>query len=329
MFPFRSSVCTLFTLLVLASGCTGRRTANRTGMPVAEGADKVAAGESEGSANSAVVADSAGLATSPEPGHSCITFPDGAKLVDSLYYLKDDTTFLYHCTWNHSDGTGHIKAFVVRDRLSEQFRELHKHSTLHTLDAWNAKQLEDQIKMLRELRPGPLPVHAIDGCPRTWIPLATLRGKHYVDLLNVDPVWITDSLYIEQFMDGPMPGRIETFEQLSPAHYRLRTIGPAYPEPGKQVDIHIIDPVRQIAVVVFRTQDVEYGMLYGALERIDQFDLVDWDVTDIPAGDEIPWDDLDCLALVPEEERGRETDTPDSRHRTPPEEGNEYTSTEK
>lgn len=304
MNPFRFAFA-LFALLVFA-GCTGRRTPNRAGTP---DAGVFVAGSQE-AADTADTA-SAGSDAAAEGGHSCITYPDGSKLVDSLYYVKDDTTFLYHCTWNHSDGRGHIKAFVVRDRLSKQFRELHRRSSLHTLDAWNAKQLEDQIEMLRSLRPGPLPVHATDGCPQTWIPLQSLRGKHYVDLLNVYPVWITDSLYIEQFMDGPLPGRIETFEHLSPAHYRLRCVGPACPEPGKQVDIHIIDPVRQIAVIVYRTQDVEYGMLYGSLERIDQFDLVDWDVTDMPAGDEIPWDDTDCLALVPKEQRGGETENPD------------------
>ena len=77
------------------------------------------------------------------------------------------------------------------------------------------------------------------------------------------------------------------------------------------MDIHIIDPVRQIAVIVFRT-DVEYAQLYGALERIDQFDLVDWDVTDPPAGDEIAWDEIDCLSLIPKEARSAGAGIPDS-----------------
>lgn len=293
MFPIRPSAFAFAALLVLATASTGRCTGNHA----------------QNSPEKPVpVLPATGSVVVAEPAHTCITYEDGSKWVDSLCYIKNDTTFLYHCTWTEKGEPYYIKAFIVRDRLSKPFRYLYRHSTLRTLDTWNAEQLRMHLELLRESQTGPLPVHDLDGCPGTWIPLSTLRGKHYVDLLRYDPVWITDSLYIQQYMDGPLPGRIEEFSHPSPAHYHLRTVGPTDPEPGKQVDIHLIDPVRQIAVIVFRTRDVEYGMLYGSLERIDQFDLVDWNwnVPDALAGDEIAWDEIDCLALVPQEERRTE-----------------------
>ncbi|WP_418982387.1 hypothetical protein [Alistipes sp.] len=277
----------LFCLLLLAVSCTGRRPA--------------------GQADTRTTPKS--LVSVPVPATDPLPRDENGAYIAP--YTLNDTTFLYSCTWTEKGEPHHIKAFLVRDRDSEPYRQFIRQSTLSKLNPGNAYELECHWKMLKELYPEPLPVHDLDGCPQTWIPLVTFKGKHYVDLLRCDPIWITDSLYIQHFLDGPMPGRLETFEHPAPAHYRLRTVGPAYPEPGLQVDIHIIDPVRQIAVIVFRT-DVEYAQLYGALERIDQFDLVDWDVTDLPAGDEITWDEIDCLSLIPQEARNAGTVIPDS-----------------
>lgn len=159
--------------------------------------------------------------------------------------------------------------------------------------------------------PAPLPVHALDGCPETRIPLATLRGKQDVELLACDAVWLTDSPYVRQFLDGPLPGRIEAISHPMPVHYRLRIVGPSYSEPGMLMDFRIIDPVRQIAAIVFRT-GTEYALLYGSLERIDLFDVVDRDFTEPPAGDGIPWNETDYLALVREPACGGATDCRDN-----------------
>lgn len=282
------STSSLFlAVLLFAVACTGRT-------------DKSLRNTRENRKTTVAAPSATYSAAVPEPAHTCIAFPDGSKLVDSVYYIKDDTTFLHHATWTEKGHPHHIKAYLVRDRLSEPYRQLYRQASLERLVPSDRQFLNDQLDLLRER--GPLPVQRLDGCPRTWIPLATLRGKHYVDLLQCDPVWISDTLYVQKFSDGPLPACIETLERLSPAHYRLRVVGPSFPEPGMQVDIHILDPVRQIAVIAFRT-DVEYALLYAALERVDQFDLVDWDITDRPSGDEIPWDDTDCLSLIPEKER--------------------------
>lgn len=302
MYPVKNSLLALWMLPVLLMACTGRRTK----APTRENPE------------TPVEIHSAAVTAAKEADQSCIVYPDGSKLVDSLYYLRNDTTFLCYRVGEHSGTQGYTKAYIVRDHGSEPYRELHRIASLGRLDVeglfepgetdlWSARELREQLRTLRESHPGPLPVHDLDGCPQTWIPLATLRGKHYVDRLDCYPLWITDSLYIQQFMDGPLPARIRSFEHPAPAHYRLRIVGPSYPEPGWQVDIHLIDPVRKIAVIVFRDHDTRYGTLYGALEEIDQFDLVDWLVTDRPCGDEIPWDEIDCLALVPEEACSTET----------------------
>lgn len=307
MYPVKKPLFALLLLPALLAACTGRR----TNAPTRE------------TPENPVEPLSAAVSAAKESDQSCIVYPDGSKLVDSLYYIRNDTTFLCYRVGEQSGLPEYTKAYIVRDHGSEPYRELHRIASLSRFeleglnesaetDLWNARELREQLRTLRERYPGPLPVHDLDGCPQTWIPLATLRGKHYVDLLDCYPLWITDSLYIQQFMDGPLPARIRSFEHPAPAHYRLRIVHPSYPEPGWQVDIHLIDPVRKIAVIVFRNHDTRHGRLYGALEEIDPFDMVDWDVTDMPFGDEIPWDKIDCLSLIPEEARTVEHAAPDS-----------------
>lgn len=249
---------------LLFAGCLGRRTA----------------GNGSVAADTVVMSDSLRVALNlPKEGP----------------FVENDTTFLYKLTWDQEDSKGHIRAFVVRDRLSESYRRLYAETSPDSLDEWHANAIHCRLERMRKEQPEPFRHYDLQDCPTTWIPLQTLRGKHYVDMLTSYPLWLTDSLCIRQNMDGPHAARIEEFERCSKHHYRLKTSYSGTEQ--QQIDIHIIDPVRKIAVIVFRN-DVEYALLCGARERIDQFDLVEWAFTEYPSGAEIPWDEVDYKSLI-------------------------------
>lgn len=215
--------------------------------------------------------------------------------VRELPYFADDTMFLYNQTWNRTDETEHIKAYVVRNRIAEQFKEVYEATSF---DEKMDRSVELSLPDLKAKYPGPLPVHDLADLPQAWVLLSRLHGKYYVDLLDLYPLWIADSLLIRSTMEAIERTRIRLFEPLSRTHYLL-SADFDYSEQPVCVDIHIVDPVRLIALFRFRGLP-EFDLLYGAAARIDQFDLVAWDLTGLPQGDAIQGDVIDYEAMIPD-----------------------------
>ena len=71
-----------------------------------------------------------------------------------------------------------------------------------------------------------------------------------------------------------------------------------------------MDSVRKIAVFAFsndndsREKPLFYG-LYAPLETARELDLVEWDFTDLPDGNEIEWDRLDFETMIAERTSGK------------------------
>ena len=87
----------------------------------------------------------------------------------------------------------------------------------------------------------------------------------------------------------------------------------------QQVDVYIVDPVRKIAVFAFSGEEPEnprYLGLYAPPETVREMDLIEWDFTESPDGDEIDWDEPDYEALI----AGRNTGSVDLQTENKPEE---------
>lgn len=281
---FAHIALTALPVLLLAVSCTGRRTADNK-------ATATVAGDLSDDSTTCVVNPK----TAPEPAR---TATDTARHERRGPFVENDTTFLYRSSvYNPEyDYTSHCSVYIERNRESASHRLLAACST-PGYDDWNRDAYAQSLKFLKERHPEPLPVYSLQECPRTWIPIASFRGAYYVDMFYFYPIWITDSLFVRQMMDGPFPSVIEAFERIGPAHYRFRTTA-GYTD-VERVDLYIVEPVRKIAVFAFANgQEVLFHGLYAPLETACQMELVEWDCTDLPAGDEVDWDSVDYEALI-------------------------------
>ena len=276
----------IFLIGFLCAGCLGRRTTNDN-------------------SDNGTATDSAVVATASAPASDSISRADTANRTFTRHgpFVENDTTFLFQSSdYNPYGGyIRHCRAYIDKNRDSESHRLLDACST-PDYDDWSRDNFAQSLDILKKERhPGSFPVHSLQDCPRTWIPIDSYRGEYYVDMLYWYPIWINDSLFVRQMMDGPYPSVIDAFERIDPAHYRFRTTA-GYPD-VQQADIFIVDSVRKIAVFAFsndndsRKKPLFYG-LYAPLETARELDLVEWDFTDLPDGDEIAWDRLDFEAMI-------------------------------
>ena len=232
--------------------------------------------------------------------------------------MENDTTFLYQSSVYdpEHDRTSHCRAYIEMNRESESYRLLASCTTPGYND-WNRDSFAQYLELLKEQHPEPLPVYSLQECPRAWIPICSYRGKYYVDMLYWYPIRITESLFVRQMMDGPFPSIIDAFERIDPTHYCFRTTA-GYLD-IQQVDVYIVDPVRKIAVFAFSGEEPEnprYLGLYAPPETVREMDLIEWDFTESPDGDEIDWDEPDYEALI----AGRNTGSVDLQTENKPEE---------
>lgn len=205
-------------------------------------------------------------------------------------FVENDTTFLYKSVCHQGEYRRYCKAYIEKNRQAPVYRFILSGSSLDSLDEWNANSFKQNLERIKEEHPAPLPLHSLHGCPEAWIPLCSFQGRCYINVLDFYPFWLTDSVYVEQYMDGPMPDLIESSEQPGPARYRFRTA-------EITLDLHIIDTVRKIAAVM--RSDMSHPALYVARETACLFDVVDWDSSEVPMGDEVDWDDIDWRELIP------------------------------
>ncbi len=210
-------------------------------------------------------------------------------------FVERDTTFLFVEEYPLGDDTNHYKVFI---RKAPQPTD---NANFTRLSPQNEREWNDFTYMLHELKkscPEPFPRHAaLKELPSSWTPVRSFGGKYYVDGFNPYPKWISDSLFVSQFMDGPYPSPIEAAERISPVHYCLRTSA-GYSDVS-QVDIHLVDTVRTIAVFTFCNEEktICFHALYAPFETGLEMDMVDFHSLELPV-DEVKWDDTDFEALI-------------------------------
>ena len=173
--------------------------------------------------------------------------------------------------------------------------------------AW--KDFTDLLHTLKKRRPGPLAHHAaLAGLPHSWTPVRSFRESYYVNCFNPYPVWISDSLFVRQTMDGPRPSRISAAERIAPTHYRLRTT--AGDAGIDRVDIYLVDTVCRMAVFAFSNdrKTERFQSLYVPFETGLEMDMIDFHSLELPDESEVEWDETDFEALISGAVPLRETD---------------------
>ena len=162
---------------------------------------------------------------------------------------------------------------------------------------------------LKKRRPGPLAHYAaLAGLPHSWTPVRSFRESYYVNCFNPYPVWISDSLFVRQTMDGPRPSRISAAERIAPTHYRLRTT--AGDAGIDRVDIYLVDTVCRMAVFAFSNdrKTERFQSLYVPFETGLEMDMIDFHSLELPDESEVEWDETDFEALISGAVPLRETD---------------------
>ena len=136
-------------------------------------------------------------------------------------FAENDTTFLFVHEYLIGSDTNRYKVFI---RKGPQPNDIPNFASLSPQNESAWKDFTDLLHTLKKRRPGPLAHHAaLAGLPHSWTPVRSFRGSYYVNCFNPYPVWISDSLFVRQTMDGPRPSRISAAERIAPTHYRLRT----------------------------------------------------------------------------------------------------------
>lgn len=270
----RFIAATVLAALLLA-GCTGRRTAG-------DAADKASAGD--GTSETAV--------STPEPTGEETPAGERSPLAASR-------------TWTGSD-TNRYKVFI---RKGPQPNDIPNFASLSPQNESAWKDFTDLLHTLKKRRPGPLAHHAaLAGLPHSWTPVRSFRGSYYVNCFNPYPVWISDSLFVRQTMDGPRPSRISAAERIAPTHYRLRTT--AGDDGIDRVDIYLVDTVCRMAVFAFSNdrKTERFQSLYVPFETGLEMDMIDFHSLELPDESEVEWDETDFEALISGAVPLRETD---------------------
>ena len=210
-------------------------------------------------------------------------------------FVERDTTFLFVEEYPIGSDTNHYRVFI---RRAPQPADNVNFTVLSPQNERDWNEFTSILRGIKKSHPEPLPRHAaLKDLPRNWTPVRSFGGRYYVDGFAPYPVWISDSLFVRQFMDGPCPSPIEAAERISPTHYRLRTS--AGYSGIDRVEIHIVDTVRKIAVFAFCYENNKtcFHALYAPFESGLGLDMVDFYSLERHA-DVVKWDEIDFEALI-------------------------------
>lgn len=230
-------------------------------------------------------------------------------------FIENDTTFLYkHFSKDKDNYVAYENAYIETNRESKFFQRIlsdyyftFQHGPLSNEEReYNYTiELQKKGKNLQTLKK-----HSLKGLAnKKWIPLNRYKGKYYLDGENCKYVtWLTDSVYVHRYMDGPKPYILQSFKKINKRHFYFRyTRGSIYPATNKyteslyDVELYIVDPKQKIAVT--RTLEYDnhafYYRLWIAHENAASVDMIEYDSNNMPLRD-VPYDRIDFLSLIKE-----------------------------
>lgn len=268
----------------------------------------------QGSMNEIDVAQSADVVdcihpSQPEATQSSSSVHEVNDTIQYLFkkkgpFIENDTTFLYRYVANSRGYYNFADAYIETDRQSKSYQKMLNRASSYLLDDWDRDNYNILFKYLKKRYTKPFPKHSLSDLARAWIPLSSFQGKYYINQLDVfSYFWLTDSLYIRNYMDGPTPLAIQSFKQVSPTHYHLSVTLDG--NDFQNIDLYIIDAKRKIAVFVETNNENTYKRysLYVSKETASLFDLIVWNSTDMPSSDDVDFDKIDFQQLLSEHEQ--------------------------
>lgn len=234
--------------------------------------------------------------TSPRGAETAATSANSrSTTAPAAPFLRDDT--LFFCDYSRCDSADgfryRCRVFVDKDRRSANYARIRTATALDVEP--NRRDFETLTAALRDKYTGQMRRHDRQGCPEAWQRLASVAGTCYLDGRTVYPIRITDSLFVEQMQDGPWPSLIESFEAPAPGHWRFR-VRTLHGE-VRRFDLYLADNLRGVAVLEERDGTERYRLL-AAGEVSPHFDLLVWENSEMPSGNEVPYDPVDFEALT-------------------------------
>lgn len=209
-------------------------------------------------------------------------------------FVEGDTLYHHKRSYTVNGSEAHCNVYVERNRGAECFRRL-----LSDDRFCRGRELEERLAEFHEKMPLPFRRHDRMGCPETWLPLVQVGGERYLDggVYNY-PLRITDSLVEEVMMDGSRFTVIVAFEKPASGHYRIVSLD-FFERKRMRFDFYRLDSVRGAsALVVHRDSELLYRKLMVPRESAERYDLLEWDCTELPYGNEVAYDDLDFDKLI-------------------------------
>lgn len=211
-------------------------------------------------------------------------------------FVENDTLFLLRSADNTSGFHDFEDVFIETDRQSKRFQNVLTRGSNMILKEEERNEFNEVLKRSKKNHLEPLIKHPISDISKGWIPLHSFQGKYYINSIDIFYIfWITDSLYVRNYMDGPTPYIIRSAKKVSPKHYQLYL---GY-ENIKSIDLYVVDDKRKIAVAVESMPKTSYKRtsLFVSSETAHLFDLIDWNSSTMPV-DHLEYDKIDFQKLI-------------------------------
>lgn len=222
---------------------------------------------------------------------------DTIRYTRKVLFVENDTVFLSRVS-NNSNGFHYFEdVYIETNRQSTTFQRVLNRAYNILLDQEEKEYFDDVVKRYKDInKQESLVKHPVSDISKGWIPLQSFQGKYYINSIDIFQLfWITDSLYIRNYMDGPTPYIIHSFKKVSPTHYQIH-LGQ---KDSLIIDFYIIDDKKKIAIVVksMPKSDHKEISLFVSSETAHLFDLIAWNSSQVPY-DHIVYDKIDFQKLI-------------------------------
>lgn len=212
-------------------------------------------------------------------------------------FVKNDTLFFYRQLYVVDHDTCVSARYLERDRSSESYK---KYMNAFELDLKRGKTAyEYYYKSLKKMYPKPFVKHDLQGLPKEWLPINMYKGQCYLDGMSFGFKMISDSLFIENYMDGPLPRIIKSIERKSDNTYVI-TCHQGIEDKGNYVfTIHLINREKGIAVwkeQMLNTDNKPSYWLMVTKAGATNFDLIEYITFEEVEG--LTYDKVDYEGLI-------------------------------
>lgn len=217
-------------------------------------------------------------------------------------FVKNDTLFLYKQLYVVDHDTCVNACYLERNRSSESYK---RYMSTFELDLKRGKTAyEYYYKSLKNMYPKPFIKHDLQGLPKEWLPLNIYKGQCYLDGMSFRFKMFSDSLFIVNNMDGPLPRIIKSIERKSDTMYVITCLQGIENKGNYVLTIHLINKEKGVAVwkeQMLNTDNKPSSQLMVTKEGATNFDLIDYITFEEVEG--LTYDKVDYEGLIKDKSR--------------------------